>query len=227
MDPLGLWRVVTTATDNWAVASSDEGDTLGTLADLIKLERSEIGKWAKLSGGRESIRLFDDEPVSLASAGQNDPICAGQDIMIPNTIVMALPHLNWYDFSAANEAQLRCRNLEDYPRSFMVTGRHTLHVNVGTDFNKLISAFNADGIYSFVYGGHGGGGALEVGHSSVGPDAVKPPYKLALIILQACGGADPDQTGQDAQGKILYAYWYKHVSSNGGVLEAKQGWYFF
>jgi RHS repeat-associated protein len=225
VDPTGLWQITGGPTQSWAIAKSEDRDTLGGLANKLHLEFREISRWVKDNPSLKIKQPLQTKPIS--EIGADEILCEGQRVYVPNTVVVVTPELGLDISAATHRAQAKAnsaaRDLLGPAGGFKIN-----YVNVGTDPQKMRDAWRTEGIYGYIFGGHGGnGGILFVGSNEVTPSAVRPPYKLAFVYIYACYSATGEAVAHDINNQpTSFKYWSDFVSSNGGTFEGIASYYF-
>ncbi len=172
-DARGLWKIQRGSNLEWGCAGAQIGDTWASLAAKVHLNADEYLKWVRLwTGGK-----VPSQPVP------------GTWYSIPNTIVVYeqshnVPILGTIGSQLKNEV-------------IPMLEAEGFHVVYAYDLSEkgFRKALTTDGIYGFVFVGHGtknqpGWVNVDtVGDNAVSPINVSTPYKLAMVYMLACGSA--------------------------------------
>ena len=195
-DILGLsWTINRDSSKRWATARrSSSKDTFEELAQKLKLETSESSKWLKPKGN--DTCTFD----------------------IPNVFCVYTSKSGWWDGVITFVTHLKRVAMADSER-YKAAGFMVIAHEWAISEDAFYSMWTQDGIYAISFAGHGskyGFIADKDSDSAIGPDAVRPPYKLSAIRAYSC------LSSVDIQGNIILPdgttpshSWRELVSSTG------------
>ncbi|MGO8700603.1 MAG: RHS repeat-associated core domain-containing protein, partial [Limisphaerales bacterium] len=218
-DLLGLWTIQR-SNRNRADAIPSPGDTVQSLAIMIKLDDSDYTQWLRPVG-----------PTSMP-ASATTPINSCAEFTIPNTMYIEFGRMTswidrfgpippWREFLVQEQIKYEIQG-------FNVVLRNPS--DPGTARNDL----QDPNIYEFAYAGHGGGSGALVFSAGEGETTLAParitPFGIASFVALACDTAS--QTPVSNPGALGYEYseWEKNVATRGlfvgvwGVVNGYQAW---
>ena len=173
------------------------------MSELLKLNPNEAKKW---------VQNYDDKPES------------GKKYAIPNTVVtFTSKSTKWVSdgvLSFANEVR---RIIKSDAKKYEKDGFHVIRHFQSDDSGEFVDEWGADGIYMYLFAGHGAYKdgkyyGFIIGDGQVTPDMIKSlKYKLARVKALTCGSAlvQYNATAFDSNGNLVQSYWKSLVSSNG------------
>jgi RHS repeat-associated protein len=218
-DLLGLWTIQR-GNRNRADAIPSSGDTVQSLATMIKLDDSDYTKWLKPVG-----------PTSMP-ASATTPINSCAEFTIPNTMYIEFGQMtSWIDRFGPIPPWRKFLIQEQI--KYEVQGFNVVLRNPsdpGTARNDL----QDPNIYEFAYAGHGGGAGSLVFSAGEGETTLATaritPFGIASFVALACDTAS--QTPVNNSGVLGYKYseWEKNVATRGlfvgvwGVVNGYQAW---
>ncbi len=199
-DPLGLWTP-TEESKNLPrrVYVYEDGDTLESLADLLKLDTDDMDLWAKAVGKKKA---------------PNGVPCK---VSVPNTVFIEVGKMGFVPSIRLWWASLKITAKEMESQGYHVVFRYP------TTKSDIIRDLRKDGIYVFMYAGHGHAdksGALIPDPTAGG--VVRParytPYKIRNMVLYACYSLGPDKGLRRLLKDPAKSVWNLNVSSKGWVI---------
>lgn len=211
-DFLGLWSDLDRKGKSWATVCCNKGDTWESLAASLGLDSNEANKWVKNytsspKAGKKyevpnAVVIYKSNPEYYwpKKINNNDPWS------IANVNISKDIPVYWYD-----GADLMRTAAETKGVGLDKAGYRVIRIESNSR-SILINSWRTEGLFGFIYGGHGFDGALVTSQSrleTVYSSYVNPPYKLGLIELYAC------QTFDDKNG------WMNHLSPNGMIVTMK------
>ena len=90
-DPSGLWKVYRTHGLR-ALATAEEGDTIGTLARRVHLDPSEVDRWLVVPNGeiRTTYGLMSVQKIGLYWPSGDVEVCPDETVTVPNLAVIVV-----------------------------------------------------------------------------------------------------------------------------------------
>lgn len=187
VDILGLaWSKPDRQNGKWAECTGECGDTVKKLAESLKLSPVSYEKWLRPKTGK--LPKDVNTPLSKDEAGSFE---------VPNTISV---YTGESGISIA--ARLMITSASMFGKTYEKAGFRIVK-NKKSNASWMISLFKEEGIYGYVFGGHGRKATMNKGISAsvglsassdeldfVNPAQASVPYSLAFMVAYACGSAD-------------------------------------
>ena len=136
-----------------------------------------------------------------------------------NSIEIYAQKPKWYDFTGILIVIWQLL-LHSYVPQMRAKGYKVDYI-VGNSETTFKNMWKADGILGFIFVGQRTDAYFpqvnvdDSGEASVGPWDVKPPYKLRIVHMLACGSANSAVNSNAAIGDMKMWAWSDHVSEDG------------
>ncbi|MBI4707333.1 MAG: RHS repeat-associated core domain-containing protein [Candidatus Omnitrophica bacterium] len=192
-DPLGLWKIIRNSKMRRGIAIAELGDTIDKLARIVKLDPTEISRWAHKKSPLSLLLTMAVNPAISYSPKPDHSLMTSEIYDFPNTVHVAIGNVKpgpVEGFLFGNPHRM----LAEQVSNDMITSAKNDGYFVEHDFdcetNDVTDMLNDSNIWGFVFWGHGGGNmadaCLGFRTGTLYPGHIKLKYHLGKVILNSC-----------------------------------------